>query len=295
MSYYDTWELPPAGIDKIEVRVHPALIARFDAFHRQGNINAYVQLRQPRYSIYYYIEFHAEYFNPYLNIFAQMSDFIVNLMRQGILKSLICTERISVEQFVDQYFTKMFSISEIEFFFDFKEQDMYLNPNNLFYERWHGATAYSSDFKDGDLSSLCAYERMQSLRADNHLAPQMINSIQYPKRIEFRLKQRTCDYLHPDNLRGGYETVFELYRCVLAKKWLDFGGQVVSVCNSRQPYAVHFQKIIELLCLPHIPNPGRFLEKTPPNPIPNQSAKRKGADREFFARFVTENECEHGI
>jgi hypothetical protein len=294
MSYCDTWELPPAGIDKIEVRVHPALIARFDAFHRQGNINASVQLRQPRYSIHYYIEFHAEYFNPFANVFEQIITYLTDLALHGILKQPINTSVMSIAEYLSRYFNSLFFISEIEFFFDFKETDMYLNPKNPCYSEYNGNTAYSSDFKKGDLSSLCAYNRIPSLQADCHAPRDKIGAIPYTRRIEFRLTQRTCAYLHPNNLRGDYHSIVNLYKYFLARKWLNYGGEVAFVPQWYMlPYASYFNDIVSLSEQPKIPRASNFLDKTPKNPILQHQPKQKEADKTFFARITTQNRCEH--
>jgi hypothetical protein len=185
----------------------------------------------------------------------------------------------------------VFHISKIEFYFDFRESDMIINHKNKWFYKWNGETTYSSDYKKGDKSAICAYRRILSLIADNNKPLREINSMDFTKRIEFRLTPRTCKYLHPNNLRGDYQMIFSCFKTFLAKKWREFGDEVAQVPNwFILDYADYFRDMINTVWMGKIQNPANFLLKSPENPIPQYSARKNDVDRNFFARFTTQQD-----
>jgi hypothetical protein len=286
-------ELPPAGIDKTTLHVHPLLIANFSVFHPFGNNNNCVQFRIPKYSCFYSIEFHAEFFNPYQNYLDQIITYLVSLVSQGILYSPINTNLLTVDQYFRMHFSHLFSISMLEFYFDFRKEDMRLNPKNPYYKKYHGQTTFSADMKKGDKSSLTAYNREKSLLADGNKSHEAIKLMPNKKRLEFRLTQRTCAYMHPSNLDGDYHSIVSNYLPFLARKWVTFGSQVAYVDNWYiLNYTPYFQDLMQMAISDSIPRPGKFLKKTPPNRIPKQTSKcktkKEQVDPDVFVRLTTD-------
>jgi hypothetical protein len=284
--YFDEWDMPPSGIDRLSTWIHPELIGKFQEFHNYGNNNAAITLRvksENGYSTDYFIDIQAEALNPYEDLFEQLLSYLTELSYTGILKVPENRGKEEIKNYFRDLFPSFFALNCIEFYFDFEWDDMYLaRIQNPQFE----TTRYSSDFPRERKSILKAYNRPARLKQKKHICYDTIDMMQYPERIEFSLKRRNCQYLHHGNLSGVYQEVFQRYLPFLAKRWRTYGREVAEVRHVHQlSYAANFRQIVETSWDDAIPH-ARLL-KTPPRPKPFHRCGPQDVDRNWIVQFTT--------
>lgn len=283
--YFEETSLPPAGIDRISIEIDDCLIADKSVFHYSGDINKPFCLRKKNHNgfgVAYSFELNAEAIDPYYNILDQIIYYLVGLTIDGVLRNGHNFPPDLINAFYRNNLNRGFYLSCIEFYFDFKNEDMVLSSiiDNQLYE----TTRYSPDYPGERRSILKAYLRRERLRGKYHHRFTSIDSMMYTNRIEFSLKNRNCRYLALENLYGDYDTVFNRYLPFLASRWRQYGGYVAYIPDlNNLHYAVNFKQIEEMSRYYSIPRSQLIL--TPPRINFHRSYKRNEADMAWGVRF----------
>jgi hypothetical protein len=192
-NLFEEINLPPQGIDRISIEIDDCLIADKSAFYYSGDNNEPVCLRKKKHNgfgVAYSLELHAESINPFSDILDQILNHFVNLTISGVLRNYYNHSPDMIYRFYSNSLNRGFYLSCIEFYFDFMYGDMYLSSKteNQLYE----TTRYSPDYPGDRKSILKAYLRPERLRAKRHYTFSSIDSMMFPNRIEFSLKNETA-------------------------------------------------------------------------------------------------------
>ncbi|KAA6313546.1 hypothetical protein EZS27_035699, partial [termite gut metagenome] len=208
--------------------------------------------------------------------------YLIGLSIRGILKSPINKDFSTVKKCFCALFTDLFAIDCIEFYFDFMRSHLILsNITNPKYK----TTRYSNNYNKEGKSVIIAYDRIERLKYVNQMNYDEISSIVYPMRFEFKLNRTNCEYLHPTNIFGNYNVIFNNYLIFLAKRWRMYNQQVASIPLLNNLYYAEKFKTIMQYSQWQFPYSMMNLEKTPPCPIPNKSVKLKDVDRNWAVQF----------
>lgn len=288
--YFEEHAVPPSGIDTVSVWIHPNLINNFGDFHECGNIHSAVNCRKTDEKDYrtgktirqnYHLEIQSEALHPNLDILGQVLHLLVEMVNYGTLKISQNMDRQKTAFFFSNAFPSLFAIDALDFYFDFKEEDVVLlgRPNPEYPN-----TLYSQGYP----ASLKTYSKTIRQMSKNHLPHEDIKSMEYPRRIEFHLERQNCKYLDHRNLRGNFEAVFLNYLPFLARKWFDHHREVFDVpIHKHLPYAHHFRQIVMLALSGPIPQ-YRYLFQSPKKPMPGKHYKQGEADMNWLSEFITQ-------
>jgi hypothetical protein len=216
------------GIDRIGVLLNPL-------FLKKENIHKY---KDPKRRLTLHVNWnwcvlsiHEEWFNPTFNYQVQIALAIYELIKVGVI------------EFSDNMFTKyliyryheyfIHSIVAIEFFSDFKDENINVNKNmlktsipiaksegGLYQYKKNNIltdTYYSPDYNGSRKSQFIIYNKLKKSIKDNNIAS-VGNLIKYqnPWRCEFKVFSNNSNWLNWDNLKGDYQQVFNRYKEYLA-------------------------------------------------------------------------------
>jgi hypothetical protein len=282
--YFDEWSVPPAGIDTISIWIHPYLVNKPLTFHKKGNANKAVNLRIKQEKDHltkrpvrtnHIMDIQAEAINPNDNILNQVYAYIVTLFQEKILTIRNFVDEYLMTNFINTNFNQLFAVNFIDFYFDINEDDAVLLGKK---DSRFPNTQYSSD------NSVKTYDRAVRLKQKNTIPHQYIDEIENKRRIEFHLNRETCRYLNCCNLDGTFDMVFLRYLPFLARKWLKYRRDIISIPNLDESSYYYLKQINTLANKRTIPH-NKPLMKTPLKPIPFKKAKKNETDHDWFARF----------
>jgi hypothetical protein len=257
-------------IDKIKILLNPLLINKekaarfFDpsqklTIHHAGAFTA--------------LSIHAEWFNPYFDYQIQIAAAIYELVIKGVL------DYPDIEYFtmycIYKYpYTFMLNIVEIEFYSDFKKQNIKIKPDgftqNIDKAKQLGLLYQFHLFNEStgrkeptdtyyvpnarNISCFSIYNKLAKSIQDNHVSRKELEENQNPIRAEFRIDSANTDLLHWNNLKGNYFQIFKRYMNYLAVVYnTHIRGLVDFKCNENQS----FQKVINTA---RKKNPQRYTE-----------------------------------
>jgi excisionase family DNA binding protein len=286
-QFYDEWNTRQSGIDTISIWIHPKIVMRPDAFHERGNIHDIVNLHIKTEGNHgkgmfirrnYIIDIQSEAINHDEDILEQVLLILVNLAWDGILLGPPQFDRYQLLSYFNANFNELFAIEGIDFYNDVFSDDMELAGNNPKYP----GSRYSHDYP----SSLKAYKRDERLRHKRQIPFETIDNMRHTGRIEFMLRRRNCPCLFYRNLSGNYDTVFNRFLPILARKWQRNRHDVLTVPHCQDlEYAPYLQQII-MMAQDRIPQYRDTLRKAPTKPIPFKHSKKNETDREYPADFL---------
>jgi hypothetical protein len=114
-------------------------------------------------------------------------------------------EKLSSLSQMCEYFFSYISIADIEIAYNFRRDQI---TDEVFNAYWKSLYSMDYDPETGHKSTICAYNRIEKLRAVNKYKKSEVEAIKYPYRIEFRYSSsRKCKYLNPSNLHGTAEDI----------------------------------------------------------------------------------------
>jgi hypothetical protein len=271
-QYFKEWDVPQAGISAISMYIHPNLINKHSLFHEKGNVNEAINFRKvkikKRFSedtvwTNYVIDIQTEALNPNANILGQVFGYITLAFQSKILSFRNYPDESLVMDFLKQSFQTLFVIDFIDFYFDIREDDAILLgkknqsfPDAQYYDGFHIKT----------------YDRINQLKNRRNIDSQLVNQMQFPRRIEFHLSRRICEHLHYANLDGDFNTVFYNYLRSLSQKWYEYKGSLIDIPNIQES-DYHYLKQIDSVAFSPIMSHDNALEKTPRKPMPNKKAR----------------------
>ena len=285
-AYFNEGSTPQAGIDTVQLWIHPLLVNLPHLFHNTGNNNALVNLRYKQEVDYrtgnpirkkFLVDIQAEMFHPEVDVYETILTILMQLAHDRILHFPQSDNFYDVGTFFKVNFDRLFALEKLDFYHDFRHGDIVFlgNPN----ARYPNTRYSTGSFKRPSI--LKAYSRPERLFQKRHLNHEVITGIKYPLRIEFALCGRNCKYLNILNLRGTYESVFSRYLPFLARKWLNYRHEVVQVRDLS--YAPHLRKIVKTAGqrIPQYNN----LHETPEKPIPYKCFGKKEVDINWVSEF----------
>jgi hypothetical protein len=218
------------GIDRIGVLLNPL-------FLKKENISKY---KDPRRRLTLHVNWnccvlsiHEEWFDPFKDYQMQIAMAVYELVKEGII------------EFPDNMFTLYFiyrfyeyfilSIVGVEFFSDFKDENIKMNTNklktNISDAKIEGGlfqyndkeknlltdTYYSPDYKGSRKSQFITYDRLGKLIKDNnHASVEVLKKNQNPWRCEFKVFSNNSQWLNWDNLKGNYQQILNRHKEYLA-------------------------------------------------------------------------------
>lgn len=216
------------GIDKISFLVNPFFVNNnYNSPYTRYDPNKEVTIR--KLGGWVVVEIHAEYFNFTMDIYYQLVNAMIQLINDEIL--LLPNNLLSYAFIYNNLDLLIYKLHEIEFFFDFKESDAFIDPKendpNIPEEekifRDEKGTKYSKDrTRKNPHSVICIYDRQNKLLRVNQQKKSLIIKDPYRKRIEFRLTDKNCKYLNLDNLHGNYNEIFIRFMPYLASIYLRY-------------------------------------------------------------------------
>jgi hypothetical protein len=278
----------PQGIDKITIWIHPYLIKDFSQFHRSWGNNTPICYRVTARNGYS-IDFQDSMFDPSEIYYNRVLELLAQASVQGILKRPKNKDFNYIVNTFDKFFTSFFVLDELELFFDVLDKDIKLSekqykPENSRLPNYK-TSRYANTYLNSSSPVLIAYDRIERLMHVNQLPRNVIETIRYTKRIEFKLNRRNCGYMHPLNINGDYNYIYNKFLYFMAKRWNKYGSQIATLQRpEKMAYAVYLNKVRQFSgwTLPHC---SKFMLKTPPCPIPNKSVKKKDVDRNWLVQF----------
>lgn len=146
--------------------------------------------------------------------------------------------------YLSMNFKLIFELRAFDFFFDFAEKDlkMFHFPNN------YPTTNYSGDHNGKSL--WCCYDRRAKLKKLNQMPYNIIDSMPYPYRIEYKLRTKNCNILYWCNLNGTYHELFQRFSVTIAKSFKKYSCELASVVQTS--YHLYFNYILFLCNQKHI-------------------------------------------
>jgi hypothetical protein len=244
------------GIDKIGVILNPI-------FFNKTNINRHKdplrKLTLHPHGKWCTLAIHDEWFNPFFDYQLQIAMAIHVLVKEGVI------------DFPDNIFTLyliykniywfILNITSIEFYSDFKRENIYIDENILFqtidkakeesgfYQYYDKKTAsltdtyYSPDKKGSRKSLFIVYEKLEKMiKENNHASVETLIKYQNPVRCEYKVYSNNSTWLHWDNLKGTYKDIFDRYKSYLAVIYNNYVAGNIVVKGNENP---NFKSIID--------------------------------------------------
>ena len=249
---------PDEGIDKIGVLLNPVFL---NMECKIKNIDPYNRLSFHNAGSFKVLVIKQEYLNPLLDHQMQISFAIYELVKKGIIN------------FPDNFFTPLFiynnykwfvlNIVAIEFYSSWSPDEIDIDEDmvekNIDAAKENGClyryvdkekneltdTYYSNDKakKSYDRSSFIIYNKQNKDIKDNQIPTDVILSNPKTIRTEFRLYSDNTDWLHWDNLKGDYQTIFNRHINLLATIYNNYLRGCFTV-NSKTNK--NFKKIVKV-------------------------------------------------
>jgi hypothetical protein len=215
------------GIDRVKIILNPLFLK---PAIKIKHIDPYNRLRIDKAGCFITLQIQAEYFNPLLDYQTQIARAVYELVKKGVIV------------FPDTVFTPLFilrfhelfilKVTAIEFYSDFRYDNLLIKDfmasanlqtakeeDVLFQYSVNGMpsnTYYSNDLQDGRKSINIIYDKNEKDLKDNHIKRRDIKNNQNGKRFEWRLYCNNSEWLHWDNLKGNYKTIFNRHKEYLA-------------------------------------------------------------------------------
>jgi len=275
--YFNEFEVPEAGIDTISIYIHPNLINKPSSFHEKGNANEAVSLRKisrkKRFSeetlcTNYIIDIQTEAIDPNANILDQVFGYIILLFKSKILSFCNYPDEVLIACLLEQNLHPLFILDFIDFYFDIKEEGAILLDKK------------DRRFPYGQCCDGChikTYNRIDRLKNRDNFNSQLLEQMQFPRRIEFNLTRNTCGFLHFANLDGDFNTVFYNYLNSLGNEWKKSQSSVIDIPNLKES-EYHCLKQIDSVAFSPANQQIKYLENIPRERMPNKKARENEAD-----------------
>ena len=229
--------LPIYGIDRLQLTLNKN-INNFINYTKTKHIdpNNYIRLdNSNKFGVYWYLTIHAQKIN-HLDIRMGIAEVIFNVINKKIIDFPIFVPLMliyfNLEWFVSE-------IREIEFYFDFKPEDITFFDTDIF--KIYKNSKYSSDcrkYKNNYFrkSNIVIYYRPPKLKKINQISHKIIDSNPYKTRIEFRVYKYNCQYRTLNNLSGNYSQIIRRYSPLLSTLFNRHFLHKVIVNIAEHPY-----------------------------------------------------------
>jgi hypothetical protein len=245
------------GIDKVAVYLNPCFIDK-ESYTKFFDPRNYVTAFHYKQIYILYIE--AEALDPYRSYTDQIVDYVLLFLDRNLLATYFCNNLLLASQWIKQYNQFLFSICEMEFYFDFKPEEVEIFEDNSFIKIKSNKnddneviTYYSNDYKNvksGNKmkkrkSTLIIYDRKACLKKRKRIKHEIIDNMTHSKRLEIRYTSNNFSYLNFNNLNGTYDDIFNRYLQYLSIAFCKYVQSNVCFLINYEDYP-HFYQLCDM-------------------------------------------------
>jgi len=244
------------GIDRIGVLLNPVRF-RKENIHKHKDPNRKLTLHLA--GQYTVLSIHEEWFNPDSDYQMQIAMAIYELVKEELFVFHNITPTLyNIYQYPKLF---IFSIVALEFFSDFKDENIILNKNKLktnivdakiegglyqYYDKENNIltdTCYSPDYHGSRKSKFIIYNKLEkSIKDNNHASVEILKKCQNPIRCEFKVYSNNSYWLNWDNLKGNYQQIFNRYKEYLA---VIYNNQVFGCLSVKGNENPNFKNVVK--------------------------------------------------
>lgn len=196
---------------------------------------------------------HEEYLQSFTDIKMGIAHAILDLMNMGIVnKGPFATYgKLLIRTIIYAYISQfVFHVAELELYFNIKRSDITIMEDavalgfmkKIINKKTGAITYYTNDFRDYRKSMGIIYDKLAKLISDNQTSNEELQSNQFPIRLEFRLNNINCNWLHINNLKGSYKQIFNRFCPFLEIKYNQLFADNISINPNNNKY---LKKLVE--------------------------------------------------